>query len=144
MNKWDRRWLRMAREVSTWSKDPSTKVGAIIAFGKEFTALGYNGFPESIKDDERLLNREEKLDRIIHAEMNAILKTDKNLNFCTLYTYPMMPCHKCTGIIIETGITKVVTIKYKGGKWEESFRKTRSYLREANIELVEVDHELIQ
>jgi dCMP deaminase len=50
LSKWDRRWLELAQHVSSWSKDPSTKVGSVIAQGKQLVSLGYNGFPASCED----------------------------------------------------------------------------------------------
>ena len=51
MDKWDNRYLRLAKEVSTWSKDPSTKVGAVAVLNGSVLAQGYNGFPRYILDD---------------------------------------------------------------------------------------------
>jgi dCMP deaminase len=145
MNKWDYRWLRLAKEVSNWSKDPSTQVGAVIADGKRLVSIGYNGFPAGIEDsNERLLNREVKLELTIHAEENALLEAKRDLTFCTLYTYPMMPCHKCCPKIIQTGITRIISPKYAGGRWDESFKKSRELLKEAHIQLfIEVENEFI-
>ena len=56
---WDSRFLRIAQEVSTWSKDPSTKVGAVIVDNRNrVVSMGYNGFPQRVADDERLDDRE--------------------------------------------------------------------------------------
>ena len=52
--KWDTRFLEMARTISKWSKDPKTKIGAVITNGKMFVSSGYNGFPHGITDNERL------------------------------------------------------------------------------------------
>ena len=74
MSDWDRRFLEMAALVSTWSKDPSTKVGAVITRGKFVVSLGFNGHPAGVEDsDARLHDREMKYRTIIHAELNAIL-----------------------------------------------------------------------
>ena len=73
MNKWDYRFIKLAKEIASWSKDPSTQVGAIAVNEKRIIATGYNGFPEGIEDDEeRLKNREIKLTYMIHAEKNLI------------------------------------------------------------------------
>ena len=50
--KWDRRFLRLAREVASWSKDPSTKVGAVLVdpLDNTIVSLGYNGFPRRVKN----------------------------------------------------------------------------------------------
>ena len=50
--KWDFRFLELAWVISQWSKDPSTKVGAVIAdiFTHEILSTGYNGFPTATPD----------------------------------------------------------------------------------------------
>ena len=75
MNKWVKRFFRLANEVATWSKDPSTKVGAVIVGeNKQIISQGYNGFPRGVDDtEERYNNREIKYKMVVHAEMNAIL-----------------------------------------------------------------------
>ena len=58
MNKWDANFLTLANTVCMFSKDPSTKVGAVIVDDdKRVVSIGYNGFPKAIKDDYRLDNR---------------------------------------------------------------------------------------
>ena len=48
IDKWDDRFLDIAREISTWSKDPSRKIGAIAVRDRKILATGYNGFPKGI------------------------------------------------------------------------------------------------
>jgi dCMP deaminase len=87
--KWHNRFLDLAKFISGWSKDPSTKVGAVIVDkNKRIVSVGYNGFPKDVKDDNRLYDRESKYLIIIHAEINAILFANKSLDDCILYTYP--------------------------------------------------------
>ena len=45
LTKWDERFSRIAYEVATWSKDPGTKVGAVLVLDRRIIATGYNGFP---------------------------------------------------------------------------------------------------
>src|SRR6056300_1257995 len=75
ITKWDKRFMDMAQMISTWSKDPSSKIGAVaVNDEKRILATGYNGFPRGIADtEERLNNRDEKYPRIIHAEMNVLM-----------------------------------------------------------------------
>ena len=49
--KWDLRFLEMAKLVSTYSKDPSTKIGAIITQGKKLVSMGYNGLPSFVPNN---------------------------------------------------------------------------------------------
>jgi dCMP deaminase len=50
--KWDKRFMELAKQVSTWSKDKSTGVGAVIVNDKKkVLSLGFNGFPRGVDDD---------------------------------------------------------------------------------------------
>ena len=100
--KWDIRFLDMAQLVSTWSKDPSTKVGAVIVDpNNRVVSVGYNGFAKGVSDDNRLDNRETKYKMIVHAECNALIFAQRPLTECAIYTYPFMPCPKCASMIIQ-------------------------------------------
>ncbi len=137
--KWDKRFLELADFISKWSKDPSTKVGAVIVnSNKQIISVGYNGLPKNIKDTEEILNnRELKYQMIVHAERNALLFANNNLNDCTLYTYPFMPCPVCAGMIIQSGIFRVVSYKNYDLRWEESFKISRKMFKESGIKLME-------
>ena len=78
--KWDDRYLQLAREVSTWSKDPSTQCGALlIGDSGQVLSQGYNGFPRGMDDDPKLYNKRDiKYTRIVHAEMNAIYNASRS------------------------------------------------------------------
>lgn len=132
---WDRRFLQLAELISSWSKDPSTKVGTVITKGNKIISLGYNGFPSKIDDDSRLLDREEKYKIIIHAERNAILFANQSLDNCTIYTYPFMPCSSCASLIIQSGISRVVSYSTIPERWKESFELSKNLLKEAKIPL---------
>lgn len=133
--KWDKRFLRLAREISSWSKDPSTKVGAVIVDdNNRIISVGYNGFPQGVEDsEERLLDRQKKYDIIVHGEMNAILFANKSLVGCTLYTWPFEPCSKCAGVIIQSGIKRVVSIVNTNSRWGENFSISRKLFTEAKV-----------
>ena len=135
-NKWDYRFLDLAELVSGWSKDPSTKVGAVISDeNNRIVSIGYNGFPQDISDDNRLQDRDTKYKIIVHGEMNAILFANKSLQFCTLYTYPFMPCPRCASTIIQTGIKRVVSYNNMPERWKDEFELSKLLFKEAGIEL---------
>lgn len=137
MSDWDGRFLEMAALVATWSKDPSTQVGAVITRGKFVVSLGFNGHPAGIEDSAARLNdREMKYRTIIHAEMNAILSARQPLDGCTLYVVPFMPCSNCGAVIVQAGIKRVVTYHNDNERWAESFEITRGIFAEAGVELV--------
>lgn len=145
MHKWDQRWMRQAREVSAWSKDPSTQVGAIIAEGKNFVSLGYNGFAPGVVDcAERYANRELKYKMIIHGEVNAMHSAERSIRGCTLYTWPFMPCPVCAAQVIKRGITRVVAPHSDNPRWTADFEISRMQFHEAGVELCLLDPQSLQ
>jgi len=139
---WDKRFLELAQLISTWSKDPSTKIGAVITDkNNRIVSVGYNGFPKQLKDDERLDDRETKYKMIIHGEMNAILFANRSLENCTLYTYPFMPCPRCSSMVIQSGINRIVSYKNNNPRWENEFELSLLLFKEANIEYIEYTNE---
>ena len=138
--KWDKRFLELAEHYSKWSKDPSTKVGAVIARGKFQVSQGYNGYPTYVGGDEESDEREVKYGKIIHAEMNAILLGNllPELYNYTLYTYPMLPCHRCASHVIQAGITCVVAPHTDNERWVESIEKGKEMFEDAGIKVIEV------
>jgi dCMP deaminase len=136
-NEWDFRWLELTRAFAQFSKDPSTKVGAVIVNDKNrMVGHGYNGFPRGIYDDPGLLsNREEKLLRTIHAEHNAILNAESPVEGATLYTWPLPPCMACALVIIQKDIHRVVSPSEYSEKWKDSVAKADALFKEANIEI---------
>jgi len=138
-SQWDRRFLDMAELVASWSKDPSTQVGAVIVDdGRRVISVGYNGFPVGISDDWRLDNRRTKYKIVVHAECNALLFTPKSLVDCTIYTHPFMPCPQCAGMIIQSGISRVVSYESDNERWNEDFELSRQMFREADVVLYEI------
>lgn len=139
MSNWDSRFLELAKLVSTWSKDPSTQVGAVITRGKFVVSLGFNGHPKGVADTaERLEIRENKYRTIIHAEINAILTAKQDLEGCTIYLWPFMPCSQCGAAIVQAGIKRVVAPQADNDRWAESFKFTQEIFSEAGVELVEI------
>ncbi len=137
-NDWDRRFLQLAAHVAGWSKDPSTKVGAVIADGKQEVSLGYNGFPSRTPDNpETLADRLTKYPLIVHAEMNAILKARRSVEGLTLYV-TLSPCSECAKLVAAAGIARVVTFKsdYANGL-KDSIEKAKDIFRINNIEYTE-------
>ena len=131
---WDDRFLELATVISSWSKDPSTKVGAVIVNkDKKIISTGYNGFPRGIKDDHRLDNRAQKYDLVVHAEANAIIHAKEPLDGCTIYTMPFMPCSRCAGLIIQAGIQRVVSVPSTEDRWSANFQLSKDMLLEAKV-----------
>lgn len=110
MRSWDRRFLDLAEHIAQWSKDPRTKVGAVIVDEKKrVVSVGYNGFPRGVDDTpDRYEDRETKHLFVAHAERNALDNAPLMVDGCTLYV-PLLPCNECAKSIIQKGITRVVT-----------------------------------
>jgi len=140
LKKWNMRFLEMARMVGLWSKDPSTQVGAVIVDDdRRVISLGYNGFPKGVADNNRLADRKEKYKMIVHAERNALLFANTSVKDATIFTYPFMPCPVCTGMIIQSGIQRVVSLQTDNPRWQQDFEISRKMLEEAEIGLAEYE-----
>ena len=141
---WDKKFLESAKLNASWSKDPSTGVGAVIVRpNNKIASQGFNGFPSKISDNPEWLNdRDIKYKVTIHAELNAILSANEDLDGYTLYVYPFAPCSDCALSIIQKGITRVVTLKSPEDKlvrWKESFEFAQMLFDMAGVEIVVYD-----
>jgi len=146
-NKWDYRFMQLARLISTFSRDPSTKVGAaIIRPNKTIASIGFNGFPQEMEDKEEwYTNREEKLSRVVHAEINALIFAGQPVRGCTLYTYPFAPCDRCCVQMLQAGITHFVFPEPSANaleRWGAAFEKTKKYIIECGATYTELSNSL--
>ena len=138
VSKWDKRFMDLAKLVATWSKDPSTKVGAaLIDKDHRVVSTGYNGFPKNVTDREEDYNTKNvKYGKIIHAEINAILYAHKDLQGTTLYIYSIPPCSRCAALIIQSGVTRVVFEKnddHIEPIWDKSFTMALEMFTDAGV-----------
>jgi dCMP deaminase len=146
MDKWDDRFLCLAAEVATWSKDPSTQTGAVfVRPDKTVASVGYNGFPSRLSDAKELYdNRDIKYERIIHCEMNALLHARERLDGYTLYTWPFLSCPRCASHMIAAGISRIVGPACppdKLDRWGAELEKSKALFREAGVNVLEVVYE---
>lgn len=131
---WQKRFLSMAKLVSTWSKDPSTKVGAVIVdTQRRIVSTGYNGLPSGVRDTGiRLHNRETKLRCTIHAEENALLFAHRSVLHCTLVT-SHHSCASCAAKIIQSGISLVLYGADLDTRWAEDTKLAQEMFTEAQV-----------
>ena len=144
--KWHRRFMEMAFLVASWSKDPSTKTGAIVVGpDREIRATGYNGLVRGVKDDipERM-ERPTKYDFFEHAERNAVYNaclTGTSLRGCTIYC-TLTPCTDCARAIIQAGIKTVVTYEFKlddndpKNTWRDKLNYSAEMFKEAGVNYI--------
>ena len=153
--RWDNHFLRLCQDHARMSKDPQTKVGAVIVGpDREIRSAGFNGFPRGIWDsEERLNDRDTKLRLVVHAEMNAVLLAARvgiPLKGCTMYlaatdvsgdVWGGPPCVRCTVEVIQAGITQIVSYPKRAvpSKWHDDLALAESLLTEAGIAYREVD-----
>ena len=161
---WDEYFMGIAHLSAMRSKDPNTKVGAcIVDKNNKILSVGYNGFPIGLSDDKFPWGREggfkdTKYAYVVHAELNAILNSQRSVRGCTIYVslFPcnectnlrdsicyvtLFPCNECAKAIIQSGIKKVV---YESDKYAESDMTlvSKQMLKEAGVELVQLDYSI--
>ncbi|MBK64224.1 MAG: hypothetical protein CMB47_01705 [Euryarchaeota archaeon] len=138
-SKWDLRFIDLARHISEWSKDPSTKVGCVIVGeDREIRSTGFNGFPRGIVDtSERLEDRNQKYPMICHAEENAIMHAARigvSLKGTMAYvTWP--PCSRCSRSLIQAGVSEVIypSDVQIPDRWQSDFDIASEMMNEAGI-----------
>jgi dCMP deaminase len=153
---WDEYFMTLAYLVSMKSKDPSTRVGAVIVNeDKKIISTGYNGLPGGIDDtSERYADKNYKYLASNHAEENAILQCSRigtATNNCSIYT-TWTPCSRCAKIIIQAGIREVVyDANFPGNAasnqneyWKESIDISKELLLEAKVKIREYHGKLIK
>lgn len=141
---WDEYFMGVAVLSAKRSKDPNTKVGAcIVNPRKRIVGIGYNGFPYGCEDDAFPWENknpnflDNKYPYVVHAEPNAILNANGDVNDCTLYV-SLFPCNECAKLIIQSGIKHIVYMddKYSG---TESDIASKRMLDAAKIDYRKMD-----
>lgn len=137
ISKWAQRFYQMAELVGSWSKDPSTQVGAVITENNRIVSLGFNGYPHGISDSAGTDNRELKLLKTIHAEENALLYARRGLSGCEIWV-THFPCPSCAAKIIQTGISRVhcpeQTEDYLS-RWGEKVKVSQDMFTQADVQV---------
>lgn len=137
---WDDYFLNIAKVVSTRSKDPNTKVGAVIVDrNNKIIGTGYNGMPTGIPSSEIYWERdnenpiENKYMYVVHAEANAIINSLAPTNGNKLYVTDF-PCNECAKLIIQSGITDVYYLRNKYPD-SDSTKVSKKILEASNIKI---------
>jgi dCMP deaminase len=134
-SKWALRFNQMAELVASWSKDPSTQVGAVIARQNKIISVGFNGYPHGISDSAETDEREMKYLKTLHAEENAILFAKRDLDGCEIYV-THFPCPNCAAKIIQTGITAVYCPEQDDeflSRWGEKIQVSLDMFKQAGV-----------
>lgn len=143
---WQKRYMNLAKEVSSWSKDPSKKIGAVAVGSKgQVLSQGYNGFPRGINDDQnRYKDRAEKYKYVVHAEMNCIYNATYNgvsLDGSDLYIWGLPMCSECAKGAIQVGIKNIYWSLSEEipPVWQDSYETTKKMLEEARVNIKRID-----
>lgn len=149
MDKWIERFRDDALLKASWSKDPSTKVGAVIFNPRLHTILGsgYNGPPHGFDDGEWQSDRDLKLSVTIHAEINAIIHCAPSIGRACAMMTTHFPCDRCAAFIAAIKrqssnqlpvITKIYAIYDELGsyeqRWGEMIKVSQKILTAAEID----------
>jgi len=134
---WDESFMQICRVIAKRSKDPNTQTGAcIVDKDNIIISLGYNGFPRGCHDDNLPWDREgsfcnAKYAYVVHAEANAILNANKNINGAKMYC-GLFPCNECSKMIIQAGIKEII---YEDDKYhdQEIWQASRKMLDMAGV-----------
>lgn len=129
---WSEFFMNVAIESSKRSKDKDVRVGTCIVKDNRIISTGYNGFPVGADDDLFPWFKQHKDGKlftkeyyVVHAEANAITGASKHgisTQGGTLYT-TLYPCNHCAGLIIQSGIAKVIYLEKK-----EPSKKSEKYI----------------
>ena len=142
--------MRQVYLVASKSKDPRTKIGAVLVRDNTVISQGYNGFPRGLRDaEERYNNRVVKNELVCHAEHNAILNCARNgisTLGATLYTQGI-PCKECAKAVIQAGIKNIITHSIWPNlthcpAWVDSIELSEKMLDESRIGLSYIDIKL--
>ena len=143
---WDLRFMQLADHVAQWSKDRSSKVGAVIVIDKDPISIGYNGFPRGIDDDkEERHQRPEKYEWVLHGEENAIINAarhGKETMGADMYIN-WFPCAKCAGMIVNAGIKRVFCDKepdFDNVQFGAGFKLALQKLAEGGVEVIYMNY----
>lgn len=147
--KWNKRFMEVAILISNWSKDTSTKTGAVVVGpDKEIRATGYNGIVRGVRDEvSERYERPTKYDFFEHAERNCVYNaclTGTSLKGCTIYA-THTPCTDCARAIIQSGISTVVTRKLEkrnditSPTWRDKLSYAQEMFQEAGVNYVEIE-----
>lgn len=160
MKRWDTYFMDMALRSAQMSKDPSTRVGAVLvkpAFHNRKPSVigtGFNGFPHGVEDTFlRWNDRPTKLDLVVHAEMNAVLAAAAMgipTAGSTLYVAACTPtgelawggppCVRCLVECMQAGVIEYVSWpkKFTPSRWHHSLEVSHKLIEEAGLAFREV------
>ena len=147
---WDVWFMKQVYLAAEKSKDPSTKIGAVLVRDNHIISTGFNGFPIGVLDKKnRYADREVKYDLVVHAEDNSVLSAARfgiSTLGTILYTQGV-PCNECAKSVIQAGVKKVVyhtqwPLLTNSISWVEACKISSIMLEEAGVKVEDFNQEL--
>lgn len=135
---WEETFMEIARVISKRSKDPHTKVGAVLVKNNCIIGTGYNGDPRNFtyKFD---WTTKEKYKYVIHAEMNAVANACYNgceIKGSSIFL-TLSPCNECIKLLVQFGIKNVYYLEeYR------DFELTEQIAKNSGIRLIKFKENL--
>ena len=145
---WDEQFMHDVYWWSLRSKDPRTKIGAVLVRWEDKIpiSMAYNSFSRKVNDNVPLRwERPEKYEWVTHAEENAVLncarRGDSSMG-TVMYTQGI-PCTRCADAVVQGGIVEVVVHKqwqayeqkFQWDKWIDSAKRSEQKFAEAGIKI---------
>lgn len=132
--------------VAQESKDPNSKVGAVLLNKEGLKVNGFNKFPEGCENTPERWERPLKYDWVNHAEPTVIcnaarmgISTENSQLWLNWY-----PCKDCAGFIVEAGVMRLFVDKepeWDHPKWGKGFKIARQKLAEGGVEVIIMNYE---
>jgi dCMP deaminase len=134
--------MEVARAISSLSKDPSTKVGALFVDQEGgFLTSGYNGFPRGYDDSKMsTISREEKYKLVCHAEENGIAQAARKgieLKGARVYVCHLPTCIRCATALIQAGVKEIVLeeVAFSVDRWLVDWESTYDLYRQCGVDI---------
>lgn len=132
---WGEYLMGFAQHAALKSKDPSTKVGAVLTRERRVLCTGFNGLPQGVKDLPARYERPRKYLLVAHAEANAISTAARHgirVEGCEMFV-THFPCSSCAKLIVQSGISKVVVGPGTTNMPQEEFDAAQDMFSEAGV-----------
>lgn len=143
-------YMRAVYLNAEYSKDPKTRIGAVLVKNDTIISCGFNSFPRKVRDlVERYNDRELKHLYVTHGETNCLLNAARHgINtFGSVIFTQGIPCSECSKNCIQAGVSRIVVHKQwpnltHSEKWVKSTRISEIMLKEAGVEIEWFDKRL--
>lgn len=142
MNTWTVRFLRLAKQIASWSKD-TTKVGAVaVDENRRILETGYNGIPRGVEDLPERMKRPAKYLWTSHAEANLVAHAARDRLYGSTVYVTHLCCAGCARSLINAGVYKVVCGNGTTSMPQDEFDVAVQMFKEAGVILSHISEEV--